>query len=170
MKESPSGKPNLRVIEGGKKELKTLPRNKEASDPRRANIELVRKLSPSLDSYLSQRPTDREERMRLLFDISQELWKLPAGGADAGNAALKRNREKLGERPRHAHANFTWRDTTDEQLDWDEQFALEHANAVAEKIHATFEQQRKIDKLEDDLSDAVARHYAEDNSNLTRDE
>ncbi len=103
--------------------------------------------------------------MRLIHNISEELSKLPAGGADAGNAALKRNREKLGERPRHTHANFTWRDFTDEQLAWDEQYALEHANAVAEKIHATFEQQRKIAKLEDDLSDAVARHYAEEDSN-----
>jgi len=171
MKEGPSDIPNLHVIQGGKKELKELPRSQEAADARRANIERVRKLSPSLDLYLSQRPADREQRMILLQKISDELWKLPVGGRDPRDAAWKRTEEKLGKYPPHPIPGFhMWFDKTDEQIAWNEQYTLEHANAVGEKMNLIAEQQRKVGQFEDFLTDAAARHYADEDVDPSPDE
>jgi hypothetical protein len=170
MREGPSDKPDLRVIEGGKKELRELPRNTEAVDPRRTNIEKVRKLSPSLDLYLSHRPQDKEERIGLVQKLNDELQRLPAGSPVPYEAVRKRTIEKFGDRPPNPQGAFTWRDRTEEQVEWDEKQALEWANLVAERMEAMAEQQRKVEKLEDHLTDAAARYYRDEDSNPSNED
>jgi hypothetical protein len=157
MKEKPPEERNFRVIEGGKRELKGKGGSEEPSR-RNENLALIRKLSASLDKYLTSRPADREERVILLDQIYHELWALPSGGANPRNAALRRTEAKLGKRP--ITGNY-WRNPTDEEITWSEHYAMEHANAVGEKMMMEIKLQRKLQDLENHLSTKAARAYDE---------
>jgi hypothetical protein len=164
MREKPPDDRNFRVIEGGKKELRQHDRQKPERTARDANIARARKLSPSLDRYLAQRPADKEERQLLLTNISRELWELPkVGGPDARNAAWPKAESKFGARPR-VEGQFTWRDATEEQVGWDEQYMLEHANAIGEKLVAMEDQESKLRDLEGHLTRGAEKFYNEDTS------
>jgi hypothetical protein len=160
MKErSPDNGP-FRVIEGGKKELREHNRLRAEPSSGGTNVQRVRQLSPSLDEYLRQPPADRAERMSLLEKISRELWDLPAGGADPRDVALQRTKAKVGEFPRTE--NYNWKEATDQQIEWDERFALEYASAVGENMAAIEEQRQKLSDLEDHLTEEATKAYGDD--------
>src|ERR1700731_1682904 len=154
MQEKPPDDRNFRVIEGGKRELREHKKTRDEPTQWDTNIARVRKLAPSLDTYLAEPPVDRVERKRLLEKIYNELWALPAGGADSRNAASQRNKEKHGERPRGEDSS--WMDTTDEQIAWDERYEMEFAYAIGEKMAAIEEQEAKLVGLEDHLNREAA--------------
>jgi PAS domain-containing protein len=151
--------PRFRVIDGGKKELRELGKRKTEPTEWDRNIARVRTFSPSLDQYLTQRPTDRLERMILLRRIRDELWAMPAGGADTRNTASQRNQEKHGKRERTK--NYLWQDATDQQIAWDERYTMEYANAIAEKMTAIEQEELKIRGLEDHLTEEAAKAYGD---------
>lgn len=105
------------------------------------------------------------ERMRLLGQIYNELWGLPTGGADPRNTAAQRNKEKHGDRPRGD--GLTWMDATDEQIEWDERYEMELANAIGEKMAAIEEQAQKLAGLEDHLTGEAAKAHRDDGNDTT---
>lgn len=158
MKEKPPDKPHLRVIEGGKRDLRELAPRVIAADPRISKIDKVRTLSPALDRYLKHRPEENPDVLGLLREITDEFWKLPGGGADTRNAAYARTEAKLGPWPRTA--SYHWLTANDAQVAWDEAFTLEYACGIAEQLDATAEHERKLNNLERHLDKAAERHYS----------
>jgi hypothetical protein len=158
----PEKPPGFRVIEGGKKELKQHDKHKAEPTTWDKHIARVRTLCPSLDQYLRQPPADRIERMILLEQIRKELQALPAGDRDSLDAARHRMTEKFGEYPR-THF-FSWRDKSDEQIEWEERYELEFANAIGEKMEATEEQEQKLGMLEDHLTNKAEKAYRDEDS------
>jgi hypothetical protein len=158
MKEWPAG---FRVIEGGKRGLKTQSRQTPESTSWERHIARARELSPALDQYLRQRPADRIERITLLDAIQKEFWKM-ADTADARAAARERNKAKLGERP--DTGVYGWQNASDAQIAWDEGLCMEEANAIGEKVAATEKRAGKLERLEDHLTREAAKAHSEDDA------
>lgn len=163
MGEGSPEKPTFKVIEGGKAESShqsTWDKWKEAG----ANIQrlaTIRKLSPALDRYLANPPIEREEKQLRMADIRNELSKL-SRGQGLHSEIEKRTTERIGKRPPSGTHQFSWRDHTDEQVAWDEQYMLERAALIAERMAAIADHEQKLQEFEDHLSAEAAKAYPED--------